>query len=47
VFEKLGKSADELRWYYGGLAALLTEKRSGTLLAQELAATVAELSAAL
>jgi hypothetical protein len=47
VFEKLGKSADELRWYYGELAGLLTERRSGSVLAQELAATVAELSAAL
>ncbi len=47
VFERLGKTAEDLRWYYGELASILVERRWGSLLAQELAATVAELSASL
>lgn len=42
IWERSGKTPDDVRWYYGALASRLAELRSGPL-ADELASTVAAL----
>jgi HD domain len=43
VFERMGKSREDLLWYYGQLAATFAERRPQSQLATELSATVAAL----
>ena len=47
VFERMGKSREELLWYYGRLAATFAQRRPQSQLASELSATVAALEASL
>jgi hypothetical protein len=43
VFERMGRSREELLWYYGELAAIFADRRPESQLAGELSATVAAL----
>jgi hypothetical protein len=47
VFERMGKSREDLLWYYGQLASIFAQRRPHSQLATELSATVALLKASL
>jgi hypothetical protein len=47
VFERMGKSREELLWYYGRLAATFAERRPQSQLATELSATFSALEESL